>query len=42
MQIRFEAVAEAEPGAKWQGLFQRHWGAYQTWFLSEGDARRAP
>ncbi len=40
MQIRFEAVAEAEPGAKWQGLFQRHWGAYQTWFLSEGDARR--
>ena len=40
MRLRFEAVAEAEPGDKWCGLFERHWAAYKSWFLSEGNAAR--
>jgi predicted choloylglycine hydrolase len=40
MQITFRAVRELEPGPVWQSLFEASWGAYQSWFLSEGDARR--
>ena len=40
MRLQYEALAEPEPGPKWQGLFERHWEAYKTWFLSEGDAQR--
>lgn len=41
MHLRFEAVAEAEPGRKWVGLFQRHWGAYKTWFTAADGSERA-
>lgn len=41
MRLRFEAVTESEPGRAWLGVFQRHWGAYKSWFLSEGEGRRA-
>lgn len=40
MERLFEAVAEDQPGNKWQALFQRHWPAYQRWFLSEGNKAR--
>jgi predicted choloylglycine hydrolase len=39
--LTFEAVEEAEPGAKWQALFERHWPRYRTWFLHEGERVRA-
>ncbi len=32
--LRFEAIAEARAGAKWRGLFERHWAAYERWFLA--------
>ncbi len=40
MRLRFEAIAESEPGPKWRSLFEHHWSAYKKWFLSEGDAER--
>jgi len=40
LQLRFRAVAEDEPGARWQALFARAWPDYRRWFLEEGDARR--
>ena len=40
MEIRFDAVSEAEPGPKWQSLFEQLWPAYSDWFLSEGIAAR--
>jgi predicted choloylglycine hydrolase len=40
MERLFEAVAEDQPGPKWQALFQRHWPAYERWFLSEGNKAR--
>jgi predicted choloylglycine hydrolase len=40
VSLTFEAVSEREPGPRWQSLFQRHWDAYQRWFLAEGDAAR--
>ncbi len=40
MEIRFNAVSEAEPGPKWQSLFEQLWPAYSDWFLSEGIAAR--
>jgi predicted choloylglycine hydrolase len=40
MERLFEAVAEDQPGPKWQALFQRHWSAYERWFLSEGNKAR--
>ena len=36
----FQAVSEADPGPKWQGLFERFWPAYRNWFLSEGIEAR--
>lgn len=38
--VRFEAICEATPGARWQGLFDRHWEAYRAWYLSAGDDAR--
>lgn len=40
MQLCFEAVTEARPGAKWQALFRRFWPAYRRWFLARGGADR--
>ncbi len=40
MERAFEAIAEDQPGPKWQSLFQRHWPAYKRWFLSEGNKAR--
>lgn len=40
MKVEFRATAEAQPGDKWQSVFQRVWPAYWRWFLSEGDAAR--
>ncbi len=42
MERNFEALAENLPGPKWQSLFQRHWPAYQRWFLSDGHKARPP
>ncbi|HXH03214.1 MAG TPA: C45 family peptidase [Candidatus Competibacteraceae bacterium] len=40
MELVFEAIAEEQPGAKWQALFARRWPAYRRWFLSEGERAR--
>lgn len=40
MERIFEAIAEDYPGPKWQALFQRHWPAYQRWFLGGGNKAR--
>jgi predicted choloylglycine hydrolase len=36
----FRALAEAQPGPIWAGLFAERWPAYRDWFLQEGDAAR--
>src|SRR5260370_16804619 len=40
MDFTFQAVAEDQPGPKWQALFKRFWPAYERWFLSEGERAR--
>ncbi|MDX1604896.1 MAG: C45 family peptidase [Candidatus Competibacterales bacterium] len=42
MERFFESLSEDRPGDKWRGLFERHWEAYQRWFLSEGIKARPP
>ena len=32
----FDAVAEARPGPKWRGRWQRSWPAYEAWFRARG------
>jgi predicted choloylglycine hydrolase len=39
-QIDFEAVAELEPGPKWQSRFAVMWPAYREWYLRDGDVAR--
>ncbi|MGH6962686.1 MAG: C45 family autoproteolytic acyltransferase/hydrolase, partial [Dongiaceae bacterium] len=40
MELVFEAVAEREPGPRWQANFATHWPSYRRWFEAEGiDAR---
>lgn len=41
MFLTLQAVREAEPGPKWQRLFERFWPSYERWFLSEGHRNRA-
>ena len=41
MEMMFEAIDEDRPGAKWRGVFDRHWHAYSRWFLREGVRERA-
>ena len=36
MQLVFNAVSEAQPGPKWQALFQQYWPAYRAWFIQRG------
>ncbi|MFT3721766.1 C45 family autoproteolytic acyltransferase/hydolase [Pseudorhodoferax sp.] len=38
--IRFQAVAEDQPGAQWQALFARSWPGYRAWFLRSGTVGR--
>jgi predicted choloylglycine hydrolase len=40
LELLFTSIDEAQAGAKWQALFQRHWPAYEQWFLSEGIEAR--
>ena len=40
MEFKFKAIAEDQPGPKWQALFERFWPAYERWFLSEGEKVR--
>ncbi len=39
-ELTFEAISERDPGERWQEMFQRHWPAYERWFLSEGIEAR--
>jgi len=41
VDIRFEAIAENRPGAKWQALFHRLWPAYRAWYLRDPIDDRA-
>jgi predicted choloylglycine hydrolase len=41
LDLTFQAVEEAEPGEKWQALFELHWPRYRSWFLQEGERARA-
>ncbi len=34
MELTFEAIDESRPGPKWRALFERHWAAYERWFLN--------
>jgi predicted choloylglycine hydrolase len=34
------SIHEDAPDRKWQALFDQHWPAYKTWFLSEGQRAR--
>ena len=36
MELRFTSVEEGLAGETWKGLAERHWPAYEHWFLSEG------
>ncbi len=39
--LEFEAVAEPEPGARWQAAFERMWPAYRSWYLKDGEHARS-
>ncbi len=36
MELVFKSVREDLPGEKWRGLFDQHWPAFRTWYLSDG------
>ena len=38
--LSFDSLIEDQPGAVWQGVFERHWPAYRAWFLRGGVAER--
>ena len=40
MQIEFNLINEATPGAKWLHWFNQYWPVYRAWFLSQGEAQR--
>jgi predicted choloylglycine hydrolase len=40
LSLTFQAVAEPQPGARWQARFEELWPAYHRWFLRDGDAAR--
>jgi predicted choloylglycine hydrolase len=40
ISIRFQAVAEDQPGAQWKALFDRSWPGYRAWFLRSGAVGR--
>src|SRR6056297_1911382 len=39
-QLTFTAVEEALPGEKWRSLFEFHWPAFESWYLSETERER--
>jgi predicted choloylglycine hydrolase len=40
MDLTLRSIREDQPGPRWQALFERHWPAYQQWFLSKGHLAR--
>jgi predicted choloylglycine hydrolase len=38
--LELHAVAEAQPGARFQARFEATWPAYRAWYLRDGDAAR--
>src|ERR1700681_4638972 len=40
IHLTLRSIREDQPGPGWQALFERHWPAYQQWFLSEGALAR--
>lgn len=40
MQLRFDAITEAQASRQWQALFKQRWPAYRAWFLARGGAMR--
>ena len=40
ISIRFQAIAQDQPGEKWHALFERSWPAYRSWFLRGGVVGR--
>ena len=40
MQLTWRAIAEAQPGPKWAGLFKEYWPDYHRWWLREGAEAR--
>jgi predicted choloylglycine hydrolase len=40
LPLTFYAVAEPEPGPRWQRLFSSAWPAYRRWYLRDGAAAR--
>ncbi|MEB2777401.1 C45 family peptidase [Algoriphagus sp. D3-2-R+10] len=42
MKLHFNTIAEpSTPGLKWQKLFNTHWAAYRTWFISKEASNAA-
>lgn len=42
MEVAFRALAEAEPGPVWAGLFHELWPAYEAWWARHGTEARPP
>ena len=40
VRLRFHAIAEPQPGARWQARFGETWPAWRAWYLRDGDAAR--
>jgi len=40
VRLTFHAIAEPQPGARWQARFDETWPAWQAWYLRDGDAAR--
>ena len=40
VRLTFHAIAEPQPGERWQARFDETWPAWQAWYLRDGDAAR--
>ena len=40
MELSFEAIAEDQPGPRWQQWFHTLWPAYRKWYLADGYKAR--
>lgn len=38
--LQFRTLREDVPGDRWKSLFDYHWPAYESWYLSEGERER--
>lgn len=36
LQLNFNSISETLPDQKWKQLFNTHWSAYKSWFISKG------